>query len=855
MVIGEKRKFRKLVAVYLLKRITVSDNETTQLAFDHQEIGEVVDEVVLRMDYQIIEHFSQNLYESPNKAIEELVANGFDAFASHVQVFVPGPYTSNCVLVWDDGMSMGIEELKQLWWIAKSPKTENNRISMHKGQTRKIIGKFGIGKLASYSVGQVISHLCKHDSSYYIVSVDYAPLHGNESQKQVSYDNPIKTPIKLLNEDEARSLALGLFNSPPDKFDEFFSADTWTLAIIEQLKVETLPEGRLRWVLGNGMPLRPDFAIEVNGHAVQSSLDKQAIVAWDYGVEQVKEAITVRWKEPFSEDELPDPPIFGNETGLDPANPNAEIPYVKFNFLGIVWGTIRLFDESLLGYRSNDNGRSHGYFLEVRGRLTNPDDAQMYLSDPSFHTFYRSQFVISADDLDKELLADRQRLRKDKSILELQVLQEVLISLARRAIEKRDEERKEEKSTRSMLPLSSRVYYRDPLNALLSKLPSYDSQPFDLRDVRVERKDLGDTEPLSVIDIDENAFLINSRHPYFRAIQERIGQSKTARELLRFLDLFAIAERLLEGHLFEIGIHDSDIREIVTWREGLFNQIAASYSTSPELINEMYRTSFTGGRKFELSLAQVFADMGFYAIHDGAPGNKDVLVMAAGGPEGFKLTLEAKGSKNPLGNQDAAVSGAANHRDAAHADHAIVVAREFMGFGSSSDPESAAIMEECRSVGGVSIMDLKSVELLHGVINKYCYPLNLLRDTFTNLESPASKLSNIQMLDNPTSGFDYSCLLNQIWVRQQGEARDEWVPYRSIHQQEGWKEQYSFKDFERRLSAIETLANGRIKLRQQAREVYLNQAPAMIIQQINRSFDGGHFELFNLSKSYDSESS
>ena len=130
-------------------------------------LGDVVGEVVLQVDYQIIEHFSEHLYDSPNKAVEELVANGFDAFATEVEVFTPGPHTSDRVLVLDNGHSMDIEGLKQLWWIAKSPKTDS-RIATYDGKERKLIGKFGIGKLASYSVGNVISHLCRHGSEFYL---------------------------------------------------------------------------------------------------------------------------------------------------------------------------------------------------------------------------------------------------------------------------------------------------------------------------------------------------------------------------------------------------------------------------------------------------------------------------------------------------------------------------------------------------------------------------------------------------------------------------------------------------------------------------------------------------------------
>jgi len=77
--------------------------------------GTRVDTVQVNIDHRIIEHFSQHLYASPNKAIEELVANGFDAFASEVRVYTPGSMTPERLLVWDDGESMDVAGLKSLW--------------------------------------------------------------------------------------------------------------------------------------------------------------------------------------------------------------------------------------------------------------------------------------------------------------------------------------------------------------------------------------------------------------------------------------------------------------------------------------------------------------------------------------------------------------------------------------------------------------------------------------------------------------------------------------------------------------------------------------------------------------------
>lgn len=122
-----------------------------------------VSEVRLKIDYEIIQHFSQHLYGSPNKAIEELVSNSFDAAAQEVRVYIPNTQTNNSVIVWDDGDSMDVKGIHNLWWIARSPKREENREVEVKNNgasyKRKVIGKFGIGKLASYAIGDKITHL------------------------------------------------------------------------------------------------------------------------------------------------------------------------------------------------------------------------------------------------------------------------------------------------------------------------------------------------------------------------------------------------------------------------------------------------------------------------------------------------------------------------------------------------------------------------------------------------------------------------------------------------------------------------------------------------------------------------
>ena len=801
-----------------------------------------VDDVVLHVDYQIIEHFSEHLYKSPNKAIEELVANGFDAFATEVQVFTPGQYTPDKVIVWDNGESMDVDGLKKLWWIARSPKANGHRIGERNGNTRKLIGKFGIGKLASYSVGQVISHVCRHNGDYYIVSIDYAEVRGDADRPPVSSENPVHAPIVRLNETQATELVTALFHVAPPTMDQMLREASWTFAVIERLKVDDLPQGRLMWVLGNGMPLRPDFDVRVNGDEVASKLDKKAHTNWDFSATEVTNAIRARWEDGLRSGEIGSEVRFGGKVGLDPANPGHTVPFGGFGELGQVWGHIRLFDDTLLKHRTDDQGRSHGFFLMVRGRLVNPDDDKFLLPDPSFQSFYRSQFVIHADDLDEKLLADRQGLREDAAVRqELGLLQKALASAARGRIETRDDEKERSESTKAILPVASRVYYRDPLNALLLRARLDRVSNFDPAGVRVERKPLGVDRPIAEVALEENAFHVNSLHPYYIAVEKRAGRSRAAREFLRTFDLFAISERLLEGHLLDIGIGEEYVSDVVAWREGLFKRLAASYDRGPKVIEEMHRTSHVGGRAFERALRDVFEDMGFAAAHDGSSGSKDVLVVASVGPESYRFTVEAKGSANPIRNEDADVSAAASHRDAAGAEHAVVVGRRFEGFGSKRDRRDAALYRECRATGGVSIIELGALERIHAAIVKFSYPLPLLRDVFMTLDTPREKCDRIEGLTSPSDGFNYRELLEEIWRRQGSTAEGDVVAYRAVYQDSGWKGRIGFEDFQCRLIALDTLAAGRIRMNTGAREVYLRQAPELVLAQIEKALYGdGH---------------
>ena len=845
-----------------------TEEETIKEIFN---LGEEVDNVSLDIDYQIIQHFSQHLYGSPNKAIEELVANSFDAFAKKVYVYLKGKFTSDYILVWDNGNSMDVEGLKHLWLIADSPKTGEERIIQEEGlPDRAIIGKFGIGKLASYSIGDEIIHICRRKSEFLLVHVNYGDfLDRNDKSKSSSSGKPHTTPIRKITEAEAKRIVESLFNKnlvDTEKtkslaFTDFFAQEHWTLAVIGKLELKKeLQQGRLLWLLGNGMPLRPDFEIFVNDEKVESKMESNAYTDWDFDTEEVKKQIGSDWKDAvvdLENLEISGEVTFGKEVGLNAKKPSEEIAYIEFPDLGKVWSEIKLFEKPLNDTKADRIGRSYGFFIMVRERLINPDHAQYILSpDPHFGTFYRCQYFLHFNK-DEDLLADRERFKKDTvGYKEMRLLLSSLAKVTRSKIYADLEKEVENNKTENLLPIKSSELFRSPLSSLLARTEFEDGISFNLTNPEIVREPNGEDTPIAKISPNGKGFTINTSHPYYSIFEEKLKRKKKFQPLYQALELISVSEVLLQGYLYEIGISDDKVKQIATWRDNLFRQYAENLrKIKSDFAKNLVNSSYLGDAEFEIALRDILEDMGFKCERDGDSGKKDVLLTATIGTDSYRYIFEAKGSIHSVGNVTAHVGGAAAHREEVNRDeikvdineivkrrdlvkatHAVIVAREFAGLVRNPAKEDAAIMNECRATKGVSIMTAEAIIKLHEAINEYQYPLDLLENIFTEIETPAQKLQSIDSLQNPLENFEFKSLLEDIARWQSEEAQGDSVSIKTIRQVNSkWRVQFppaEEEKFTAKLVALATLAGGLIILSSDNKEVTLKQSPENIAQLI-----------------------
>lgn len=100
--------------------------------------------IPVNISYEIIHLFSEGLYQSPQKAIEELVSNSYDAGASRVHVILPPGEEPDLTPLWviDNGSGIDAGDFMQLWRVANSAKADVDPSTVD----RPPIGQFGIGK-------------------------------------------------------------------------------------------------------------------------------------------------------------------------------------------------------------------------------------------------------------------------------------------------------------------------------------------------------------------------------------------------------------------------------------------------------------------------------------------------------------------------------------------------------------------------------------------------------------------------------------------------------------------------------------------------------------------------------------
>ena len=541
-------------------------------------------------------------------------------------------------------------------------------------------------------------------------------------------------------------------------------------------------DGMIKRVLGRSMPIKPDFSISLNGDKIEPyKLTKGLVREWSIKDMDFQNKLKLEWDSRKT------------DLGLKGEYKIVQVDNeIIFPILGRVRVVAKLSNDSLRTGQESEGNRAYGFFIYVRGRLINPDDDKVTITDPSFASFYRTQYLIHADKLDEVLLADRERLANSGHVNELKIIQAAIYKTVKDFWAKSERDDAASIQFEQRLPVHERSLFSDPVASQISHLREKGrivSENVNLDAPNIITSAEGYSQNISLFDLDADkpVLKVNVDHPYIKRQIDIAGTGQKGKALLREIENLALMETLFEGHLRFIGLQDHVIEGILAWRDKMYRVLSRLDSTTLDgAIERMELESYKGHTEFERAVELVLQQIGFITEHDGKSGKADLVINAKIGDKAYRMTFEPKGSGGTVGNAQAVVASAVSHAQLKNAEHAVIIARDF---GKFRDADETAIIRECRSINQhstavledgsyqamidrseaptVSIMTTSNLALLARAVAKYQYPLHVIRPILKSILTPAKQQEMIQNLGDPLAEFDYKQLLHNIYTELQ----------------------------------------------------------------------------------------
>lgn len=514
------------------------------------QIGAEIAQIPVSINYDIISLFSEGLYKSPHKAVEELVSNSYDADARRVHVLLPeaGDETGPRDPLWviDDGHGMDVDGFRQLWRVADS--TKKNAPS---APGRAPIGQFGIGKLASYVLAWKLTHISRVAGRLLLTVMDF---HKCTGRRQYDNASPVEITLREVDETTAKSHLWEIDQRDPSAWGMMFGknrSSSWTAAGLSDFKdlYSKLATGTLRWVLSTGLPLLSNFEVYLNGNRVAPSKETGKLI------------------KQF--------PISGS------------LPVI-----GSVNGTARIYEQQLTTGKSEQMGRSNGFFVRVRGRVINLEDELFGIEAVNHAAWSRFALEVHADGLLDYLLSSREGVRDCD---EIQAFRELLLEKfndCRSAFEKWSHRNNEQLEMDALLSSGHSIHITEPLMRSVRNTVESGTDSFYIdvpSNVERERrhewfatykseaskrpidksafKSQGPSAPALRYDPVSRLLVVNLDHPF-------VDKLTAGGKRLNPAKLFATSEVFLEGQLQGQGISPVTINSFLRDRDRVLRLMA-----------------------------------------------------------------------------------------------------------------------------------------------------------------------------------------------------------------------------------------------------------------------------------------
>ena len=799
--------------------------------------GQEVDKIPVPLNYDIIRLFSEGLYRSPHKAIEELVSNGYDAGAQRVHVLLPeepGDVTDSLAPLWviDDGHGMDADGFRQLWRVAESNKNGSSP------NGRAPIGQFGIGKLAAYVLAWKLTHVSRVAGRLLLTSMNFHDVVG---LRQSDDSAPVRISLREVDEAEAKSLLAEIETRDPAAwslmFDRQQQRHTWTAAALSDLKelYHKLSAGRLRWVLSTGLPLHTDFGIRLNGERVRSSKEtlpeiKTIVLGGDGDT------------------------VAAGLAGVERSNGGVNLPRI-----GKVSGRARICGRQLSTGKSGEVGRSHGFFIRVRGRVINLEDELFGLEALNHAAWSRFALEVDADGLRKHLLSSREGVRDSDDIRLFRDYLRGIFNACRAAYETWDRKQVEGLDIGQLLSEAPSVHVTEPLfrsvrNTVETGAESFYIEapagvpeddrtgwletcesaiaeaPFD----RTTFEKHGPNAPALRYDPVTRRLMVNADHPFIDKLTNGDKQRNPAR-------LFASSEVLLEGQLQDHGIDRTATTGFLRDRDRVLRLAAGEAPPTGAEVVRRLKAATRDSVALERAVGAAFRALGFmYERKGGAASGPDGILDARLGRHrealsDYRLVYDAKQSNQPAVPADKIdLAGLDSFRRQAEADFGFFIATAY----AAEADDKGTLNQKILADEAYRSLTLLKVEHLHRLVWLH-YRHGV---TLTELRSLFEKARTTSQVDAWIGSLQEKLQRSQIPIRDllDGLEREKSDPMATPNVIAVRAKNPAFREFEperlvARLKAVETIVGDRWIEVDDSGKVVIHQTAEQILAELDRN--------------------
>ena len=817
------------------------------------DAGQEIEEIPVRISYELIRLFSEGLYQSPHKAIEELVSNGYDANASSVHVllpeqsdnkadlhkntyntikeFVSSGYNTDASRVhvllpeqsdnkidisaplWiiDDGHGMDVHGFRQLWWIAYTNKDKPS-------DGRAPIGQFGIGKLAAYVLAWKLTHISCANDKLLLTTMDFRKVTGRQKEGA----DPVKISLREVDEATAKMYLAEIEHRDPAAWEFMFGDKrqncTWTAASMSDFRdlYNKLSTGALKWILSTGLPLHANFKIWLNGEQVVSSK------------KNIPEIKSVQ--------------IDKNLPGI-----------------GNVKGTARIFEKQLTTGKSEQIGRSHGFFIRVRERVINLDDELFGIQQPNHAAWSRFALEVNADGLREHLLSSREGVRDSEEIRAFRKYLLDVFNRCRNAYEEWNRKENEQLDIIALLSENPSTHVTEPLIRSVRNTVETGSESVYIeipRDVKeedrsewlttyekeVSEKPFDETKfikdgpnaPALRYDPTTRSLVVNVEHPFVDKLTDGDKHRNPAK-------LFASSEVLLEGQLQDQGIDRAAIANFLRDRDRVLRLMAGDAPPTADEVLRRLNVASENHAALERAVGAVFQVLGFRYERKGgnAPGPDGVLYARLGRHKGtlanYKLVYDAKQTSHlSISANKIDLASLEEFRKQEHADFGFFIAIAY----AAEAVQDGALNRRINSETGRCLTLLKIEHLRRLVRLHYEHGVTLteLRTLFKNARTVPEVNNGIDSLESKLKQgrIPLSDLLHGL-EQEKGDPKaiPSVIAVRAKHQK---LQEFEPERLIARLKAVETIIGSRwIEIEEDSGNVFMHQTADQILIEFNRN--------------------